>query len=84
MIDLKSWQPMVIKSFLLYFLPKNKEEIIKSLAQYSFCEVLPSTNKNVLIITLESEDPQAEKIRISTIENLPGVESLMMTFGASV
>lgn len=74
---------MNIKSFLVHTAPEQKQKIIELLKLYPYCEVLPSTNKDIIIITLENDDLSTEKQQISSIENIAGVQLLTMIFGAS-
>lgn len=72
---------MPIFSFLAYPETDKKEELIKNLSQFPYCEVTPSENEDVLILLLDTPDEETNKDLINTIKELESLQSLSMTFG---
>ena len=72
---------MPIFSYLVYPHQGLKENLIKDLAAIEHCEVIPSTNEEVLILLTDTQNENAEKELIQKLKSLKSLQSLSMTFG---
>ncbi|MBB6461935.1 chaperone NapD [Flammeovirga kamogawensis] len=58
-----------------------KSDMIKALNGFKNCEVIPSENKDIVVVLLESDSKEIEKEQIQNIQNLPSVNQLSMVSG---
>ena len=72
---------MPVFSYLVYPEKGTKEQLRKDLAALDHCEVLPSDNREVLVLVTDTPDERTEKILKKKLEGLKSLQSLGMTFG---
>ncbi len=72
---------MPIKSYLAHPLEGQKSKLIKSLSEINNCEVIPSENKDLLIVVTETEDDSQDKILKEKIEAIDSLKLLAMVSG---
>ncbi len=72
---------MPIFSFLAYPKKDKKNELIKTLSQFQYCEVTPSENEDVLILLIDTPDEETGKNLIDTVKEMEFLQSMSMTFG---
>jgi nitrate reductase NapAB chaperone NapD len=72
---------MPVFSYLAYPGKGAKERLRSDLADIDHCEVLPSDNREVLVLITDTPDEQTEKELKKKLEGLKSLQSLGMTFG---
>lgn len=72
---------MPIKSYLAHPLEGQKNELIKSLSEINNCDVIPSENKDLLIVVTETEDDTQDKLLKEEIEAIESLKLLAMVSG---
>ncbi|AZQ63849.1 hypothetical protein EI427_16925 [Flammeovirga pectinis] len=72
---------LLIKSFIAYAAVGQKSDMIKALNNIKNCEVVPSENKDIVVVLLESASKEIEKEQILNIQNIPSVNQLSMVSG---
>jgi nitrate reductase NapAB chaperone NapD len=72
---------MPIKSFIAHPLADRKSDLISALESIKECEVIPSTNKDVVVIVTETQDKQSDIELIDKLNNLESIQMLSMVSG---
>ncbi len=72
---------MPVFSFLAYPETDKKQQLIKDLTAFEYCEVNPADNNDVLILVTDTPDEETNKALQEKITALDSLESLSMTFG---
>lgn len=72
---------MPIKSYLVYTEPHEKEEVSYKIAEIKGCEVIPSENKDLIVLVTETENKATDELLLSTIENMKGIAHIAMVSG---
>lgn len=72
---------MPIKSYLAHPLEGKKNELIESLSIIKNCDVIPSENKDLLIVVTETEDDTQDKLLKEKIEAIDSLKLLAMVSG---
>lgn len=69
---------MVIKSYLAYPIEGKLIELEQALREMGGCEVVPATNRNLLVLVTESKDEKTEKVLAARLHNLPALQALAL------
>lgn len=72
---------MPIKSYLAHPLKGKKNELIESLSVLKNCEVIPSENKDLLIVITETENHSQDDLLKEKIEAIESLKLLAMVSG---
>lgn len=72
---------MIIKSYLAYPIEGRYAQLDQEFRSISACEVIPATNRELLILVTESPDEEAEKALVAQIERLPSLQALTLVSG---
>ncbi|MBV1923506.1 MAG: hypothetical protein KUG68_05740 [Flavobacteriaceae bacterium] len=72
---------MPIKSYLAHPIEGKKSELIQSLSVLNNCEVIPSENKDLLIVITETEDHTQDDLLKEKIEAIDSLKLLAMVSG---
>lgn len=72
---------MPVFSYLAYPKKGAKQQLHLELAGLAYCEVLPSDNKEVLVLVTDTPDENIEKVLKEKLGQLESLQSLGMTFG---
>ena len=72
---------MTIQSYLVYPEPGRTAALTATLASIPGCEVIPSVNRDLLVLVTESGDEAAQKSLEATLEELDGAACLAMVGG---
>ena len=72
---------MIIKSYLVYPAEGQLETLSKTLNGMPNCEVVPSTNENLLVLVTESEDEAAESTLESNLKAIPTIQAMTLVSG---
>ncbi|MEZ4618279.1 MAG: chaperone NapD [Caldilineaceae bacterium] len=72
---------MIIKSYLAYPIAGQYTELAQELRSIAACEVVPATNRELLVVVTESPDEEAEKALVAQIERLPSLQALTLVSG---
>ena len=69
---------MPVKSYLAMSHKGQKNQLQNAIGQLSECEVLPSDNKDVLIVVTETSDEKADKKLFKKLNSLPNLQMLTL------
>ena len=72
---------MVIKSYLAYPIQGKLIELEQELREIPGCEVIPATNRDLLVLVTESQDEKAEEALTNTLHNLSALQTLALVSG---
>ncbi len=72
---------MPVFSYLAYPVQGAKAKLVKELSAIDYCDVTPSENEDILILVTDTPDENEEKKLQHTLNQLPALQSLSMTFG---
>jgi len=72
---------MPITSFLVHPQDEKKEKLFSILSKMPYCEVIPSENKNLLVLVTETSNEEEEKQLIKEIEAIDCVSLLSVVAG---
>lgn len=72
---------MIIKSYLVYPADGQLESLSKTLNGIPNCEVVPSTNENLLVLVTESEDETAESSLENKLKAIPAIQAMTLVSG---
>jgi nitrate reductase NapAB chaperone NapD len=71
---------MGICSYLAIPQPGQRDALARALAGLEGCEVVPSVNRDVVLVVTESPDREAERALRRRMEDLDGLQALVLTF----
>jgi len=74
---------MPIKSYIVFPRSGEKGELIKVLENTKHCEVVPSINKDVLVLVTDTKNEQEEETLQKILDTTEGVEHLNLVSGFS-
>lgn len=74
---------MPIKSYIAFPSSGKKNQLIKVLKNTKHCEVLPSSNKNVLVLVTDTQNDQQEETLQQILDNIEEIEHLNLVSGFS-
>lgn len=74
---------MPIKSYIAFPQKGEKNKLIQMLTDTAYCEVVPSTNKDVLVLVTDTENDQQEDELQKVLENIEEIEHLNLVSGFS-
>ncbi len=71
---------MPIQSYLVY--PRNGErgELISSLKNTPFCEILESNNKDIIILVTDTEDDYQEGMLQENLKLIPQIQGMALVY----
>ncbi len=72
---------MPVFSYLAYPVQGAKAKLAKELSAIDYCDVTPSENEDILILVTDTPNENEEKELQHTLNQLPSLQSLSMTFG---
>jgi nitrate reductase NapAB chaperone NapD len=72
---------MPILSFLALPQTGAMEQLCADLSAMEYCEIIPAENQEVVILVTDTPDDKAEKDLQKSLQILPSLQSLSMTFG---
>lgn len=71
---------MGICSYLAIPRAGQRDALARRLAALPDCEVLPSLNRDILVLVTDTADRSAERALRDRIESLDGIRALVLTF----
>ncbi|MCH2175711.1 MAG: hypothetical protein MK193_08285 [Lentisphaeria bacterium] len=74
---------MPICSYLVTPTPGSMEQLSLKFHTIPECEVVPSTNKNLLLLLTETESDDHEKELQTTLKGIPEIECLALSFASN-
>jgi nitrate reductase NapAB chaperone NapD len=74
---------MPVLSYIAFPVNGKKTELFNTLSALEFCEVIPSDNKDVLVLVTDTPDEEHEKKLQERLKKINHLQSLSMTFGHS-
>lgn len=72
---------MPIKSFVVHPKPGEKKQLLRSLESLDECEVIPSSNQDVIVLVTETESKEHDIELQEKIEALDSLQMLSMVSG---
>ncbi len=72
---------MPILSYLALPLEGSMDQLCSDLSAIDYCEIIPSDNSEVVVLVTDTPDEETETKLQKTLESLPSLQSLSMTFG---
>ncbi len=72
---------MPIKSYVAFPHKGEKEHLIKVLESTKHCEVVPSTNKDVLVLVTDTKNDLQEEALQLVLDNIEEIEHLNLVSG---
>jgi len=72
---------MPVKSYITFPQPGKKELLIKILQENKYCEVLPSVNKDIIVLITDTINDEQEEALQRTIETIKEIEHLTLVSG---
>ena len=72
---------MPIKSYLAHPYKGEKNQLMNELAAIKGCEVIPSENKNVLILITDTQTKKQEQFIENQLDEITSLQLLAMVFG---
>lgn len=72
---------MPVLSYIAYPVIGSKKELLKALSSLEFCEVLPSENREILVLVTDTPDAESEQDLQDKLKSLKHLQSLSMIFG---
>jgi exosome complex RNA-binding protein Rrp4 len=72
---------MPIKSYVAFPHKGEKNQLIKVLENTKHCEVVPSTNKDVLVLVTDTKNDQEEEILQQALDAIEEIEHLNLVSG---
>lgn len=74
---------MPIKSYIAFPRKGEKNQLINVLVNTEHCEVVPSTNKDVLVLVTDTENDQQEEALQQVLDSIKEIEHLNLVSGFS-
>ena len=74
---------MPIKSYVAFPRKGEKNQLIQVLENTEHCEVVPSTNKDVLVLVTDTENDKQEEALQQTLDRIKEIEHLNLVSGFS-
>ncbi len=74
---------MPIKSYIAFPCSGKKNQLINVLENTKHCEVLPSSNKEVLVLVTDTQNDQEEEALQQVLDNIEEIEHLNLVSGFS-
>lgn len=74
---------MPIKSYVAFPHKGEKNQLIKVLENTEHCEVVPSTNKDVLVLVTDTKNDEQEEVLQQTLDSIKEIEHLNLVSGFS-
>ncbi|HJP30270.1 MAG TPA: hypothetical protein QGF95_06920 [Candidatus Latescibacteria bacterium] len=71
---------MPVCSYLVFPQP-DAEGLAARLAALPGCETMPADNADLLILVTDTPDPEAEEELQDKLQNVPGIQCMVLTFG---
>ena len=72
---------MPIKSYIAIPLENQGESLSMSIKNLSYCEIYPSTNREVLVLVTDTPDEETERRLMEQVEALPSLLHLTLISG---
>lgn len=72
---------MPIFSYLAIPVSGAKEKLCEDLAALSYCEIIPSDNREVVVLVTDTPDKTAEDDLQKNLDNLQSLQSMSLAFG---
>ena len=75
---------MPIKSYLVHPMDGKKEQLIEILSQIPFCELNPSTNKDVIVLVTDTSSVDEEKKLAQKFEAILEIKNMALVSGFDI
>ena len=75
---------MPIKSYLAYPVTGRRDALARTLAALGGCEVIPASNRDVLVLVTDTPHDDAERALQATLDELPDLQALTLVSGLDV
>jgi len=72
---------MAVCSYLVFPAVGEREAVHAKLTEMPGCDVVPSTNRDVLLLITDTPGRQEDDRLRRSLEVMPGIEALLFTFG---
>lgn len=72
---------MPILSYLALPQKGAREKLCADLSALEFCQVIPATNQEVVILVTDTPNEISEENLQKALKNMPSLQSLSLTFG---
>ena len=72
---------MPIKSYLAYSVTGRRDALARALAPLGGCEVIPASNRDVLVLVTDTPDEDAERALQAALGELPDLQALTLVSG---
>ena len=72
---------MPVLSYLVSPVRGAKKDLISDLNTLEFCEVIPSQNKEVIILVTDTPDDESEKKLQEKLKHINTLQTISMVFG---
>ena len=72
---------MPIFSYLAIPMSGAKESLCAELADLKYCQVIPATNQDVVVLVTDTPDETTEEALQGTLKTLQSLQSLSLAFG---
>jgi len=70
-----------IKSYLAYSATGRRDALARVLAALGGCEVIPASNRDVLVLVTDTPHEEAERALQAALEALPDLQGLTLVAG---
>ena len=71
---------MPIISYVVYPQDGQKTQLVEALTELQHCQVIPSTNEEIVILVTDTPDKESDKKLSSVISEIPFLKHMSMTF----
>lgn len=72
---------MVIKSYIVYPVEGRLSELRNSLENMAGCDVVPATNRELLVLVTEAADERSDEALSAELHGLPTIQTLTLVSG---
>ncbi|MGL1935281.1 MAG: chaperone NapD [Fibrobacterales bacterium] len=73
---------MPISSYVINTLPKKKDQVEVFLSKMDHIEVIPSDNKDVFVVVVDTPDIDADKMVERALKDIDGVIDVAFAYGS--
>lgn len=72
---------MPIFSYLAIPLSGGKDALCNELGRLKYCQIIPATNQDVVVLVTDTPDETTEEALQETLKSLQSLQSLSLAFG---
>jgi len=73
-----------IKSYLIQAQSGKYRELVSELQELASCEVIPSTNKELIVLVTETESDHSDQQLLNTINSLENLKMMSLVSGFEI